>query len=91
MGLNPTGVTLYSENFYYRRYWQQDFLHENIGIENTFFSNDASAILSGISQAKSGITPKYSYTVGGVRSIGSSKGLLIQKMNDGTTRKVVIR
>lgn len=55
------------------------------------FSNDASALLSSISQVKSDATLKYSYTVSGIRSAGSSKGLLIQKMNDGTTRKVVIR
>lgn len=55
------------------------------------FSNDASAILSSISQAKYDVTPESCYTISGMRTTNKSKGIHVLKMSDGTTCKVVIK
>lgn len=57
------------------------------------YSNDASAIVTRLSGASTATPSSVSaaYTVGGTRSTSSSKGLRIEKMSDGTTRKVVIK
>ena len=57
------------------------------------FSNDATAIVTRISDAASTAqsTVSAAYTVGGIRSNSNSKGLRIERMSDGTTRKIVVR
>ncbi len=57
------------------------------------FSNDATAIVTRLSDATSAsqTTVSAAYTVGGIRSSSNTKGLRIEKMSDGTTRKIVVR
>lgn len=57
------------------------------------FSNDATALLSQISgaSAPAQATATAAYSINGMRTGNSGKGLRIEKMNNGTTRKVIVK
>lgn len=55
------------------------------------FSNEASATLSSMSSSVSAPVVESCYTTSGIRVAGNAKGIRLQKMSDGTTRKVIVR